>query len=118
MRAHRTRAGRGDVDAEGPRRRYVAMGTCRLAVALSITVCLCWLQQGLAVPPSNSRVMYNVLDYGAIGDGQTDDTDAIQRALHFAGRATRGNYAPIDHGGDASLQHPTLLFPTGAYLLR
>ena len=59
----------------------------------------------------------NVRDYGAVGDGQHDDTDAIQRALHFAGRATRGNYAPIDQGGDSSLQHPTLLFPTGDYLI-
>jgi hypothetical protein len=59
----------------------------------------------------------NVRDYGAIGDGEHDDTDAIQRALHFAGRATLGNYAPIAQGGDSSLQRPTLLFPTGAYLI-
>jgi hypothetical protein len=63
------------------------------------------------------QTLLNVLDYGAYGDGIHDDTDAIQSALHFAGLATRGNYAPITHGGDASLQHPTLLFPTGTYLI-
>jgi hypothetical protein len=66
---------------------------------------------------SGAPVSLNVRDYGAVGDGIHDDTDAIQRAMHFAGLATRGNYSPIYQGGDSSLQHPTLLFPRGAYLI-
>lgn len=42
--------------------------------------------------------LFNVLDYGAIGDGVTDDTDAIQAAANDAG----------DAGG-------TLYFPRGTY---
>eukprot|EP01052_Picozoa_sp_SAG31_P039002 SAG31_NODE_5319_length_2613_cov_1.815036_2_plen_575_part_00 len=69
------------------------------------------------VAEASSAAVLSVLDFGAAGDGVHDDTDAIQRALHFAGRATTGNYAPIKYGGYASLQHPTLHFPTGAYLI-
>ena len=58
---------------------------------------------------------WSVLDFGAVGDGEHDDTNAIQTALHFAGLATRGDYAGISQGGHASLQHPTLLFPRGTY---
>src|SRR5258708_23819094 len=43
--------------------------------------------------------VYSVLDFGAKGDGKTDDTSAFQRALETAGRAgggvvfaPRGNY--------------------------
>lgn len=84
---------------------------------LLIPSIVCGLLAAAAGAPSMDDLLHNVVDYGAVGDGQTDDTDAIQRALHFAGLATRGNYAPIYQGGDASLQRPTLLFPTGAYLL-
>ena len=67
--------------------------------------------KGGAVPP------FSVLDYGAVGDGKHDDTDAIQRALDAAGAATHGNENPIKHGGDGSLVHPTLVFPAGAYII-
>ncbi|MET7000210.1 glycosyl hydrolase family 28-related protein [Chitinophaga defluvii] len=44
---------------------------------------------------------YNVKDFGALGDGKTDDTQAIQQALDYI----------IDHGGG------TLYFPNGHYRL-
>lgn len=44
---------------------------------------------------------YNVKDFGAMGDGETDDTQAIQSALDYL----------IDHGGG------TLYFPNGHYRL-
>lgn len=50
------------------------------------------------VPPS--RLQINVLDYGAKGDGKTDDTDAIQAAIDFAA-----------NGG-------TIHIPRGTYLIR
>ena len=72
-----------------------------------------------SAPPGSTptQSLFSVLDFGAVGDGVHDDTDAIQAALHAAGLATRGNYAGVTHGGDASLQHPTLVFPTGEYLI-
>ncbi len=49
----------------------------------------------------NDLLAYNVRDFGATGDGETDDTHAIQRALDYL----------IDHGGG------TLYFPNGHYRL-
>lgn len=47
-----------------------------------------------------NNALYNVRDYGAVGDGVTDDTAAIQRAVNAA-RTTGG----------------TLIFPFGRYLV-
>ncbi len=50
--------------------------------------------------PNNEQV-YNVKDFGAKGDGKTDDVPAIQKALDYI----------VDHGGG------TLYFPNGHYRL-
>ncbi|MDP4085830.1 MAG: glycosyl hydrolase family 28-related protein [Bacillota bacterium] len=50
------------------------------------------------VHPSYGETMLNVKDYGALGDGITDDTASIQNALNFA-----------------SQQGIPLLFPQGTY---
>ncbi len=55
----------------------------------------------IATPPEKELGFYNVKDFGAVGDGKTDDTIAIQSALAFIG--TRG-------GG-------VLRFPEGDYLV-
>ena len=49
-----------------------------------------------------SRMVYNVLDYGAEGDGSTNDQAAIQSAIDAAGAATYGG---------------TVYLPAGLYLV-
>ena len=49
----------------------------------------------------------SVKDFGVVGDGITDDTNAIQRALE--------NLWPTEQFNRAYAQHRTLLFPAGVY---
>eukprot|EP01048_Picozoa_sp_COSAG05_P002172 COSAG05_NODE_83_length_20755_cov_5.928011_3_plen_1366_part_00 len=64
-------------------------------------------------PPPPSPHLFNVFDFGALGDGLHDDTDALQRALDAAGAATRG----VSDHDDSACAHPTLVFPSGRYKL-
>lgn len=52
----------------------------------------------------------SVRDFGALGDGSTDDTEAINRALT--------NLWPTANFADAYKQHRTLYFPAGVYLIQ
>lgn len=52
----------------------------------------------------------SVRDFGAIGDGSTDDTEAINRALT--------NLWPTANFADAYKQHRTLYFPAGVYVIQ
>jgi hypothetical protein len=68
-----------------------------------------------AVPgaPSGYKVWRNVKDYGAVGDGVTDDTAAIQKAMTDGGRG-------LQHSSDMSaavLLPAVLYFPSGTYLI-
>lgn len=59
---------------------------------------------------SSWKVFRNVQDYGAKGDGTTDDTDAINRAITDGGRCGQGC--------DSSTTTPALVyFPPGTYLV-
>ncbi|KAL2145165.1 hypothetical protein VTI28DRAFT_7801 [Corynascus sepedonium] len=61
----------------------------------------------------NWTVFRNVKDYGAKGDGSTDDTTAIQRAISM-GDGTRTR----DAGGFGSTTQPAVVyFPAGTYLV-
>jgi hypothetical protein len=52
----------------------------------------------------------SVRDFGAVGDGTTDDTEAINRALT--------NLWPTANFADAYKQHRTLYFPAGVYIVQ
>jgi glucan 1,3-beta-glucosidase len=56
------------------------------------------------------KVFRNVKDYGATGDGSTDDTDAINKAISEGGRC--------GEGCDSSTTTPALVyFPPGTYVV-
>ncbi len=57
-------------------------------------------------PPAATPMGVNVRDFGAIGDGQTDDTDALQRALDSTA-------SPVSRKGLAA--NKTLWLPAGRY---
>ncbi|KAF8654243.1 hypothetical protein AX16_003764 [Volvariella volvacea WC 439] len=59
------------------------------------------------------RVFRNVKDYGARGDGVTDDTDAINRAITDGGRC--GGYNPRCESSTVS--PAVVYFPRGTYLV-
>ncbi|KAJ5220442.1 CAZyme family GH55 [Penicillium chermesinum] len=77
-----------------------------------------WLEdikhQGVAAfnpDPSGYKVFRNVKDYGAAGDGTTDDTAAINKAISDGGR-----FGPA--GGETSTTTPAIVyFPAGTYLV-
>ena len=63
-----------------------------------------WVTAALLAPAVSATDAYSVRDYGAKGDGRTDDTVAFQKALDAAGQAgggvvlaPRGNYIFAGH---------------------
>lgn len=60
---------------------------------------------------TNWQVYRNVKDFGAKGDGKTDDSAAIQAAINFGGRGPGGN-------GLGTTGAPAVIyFPVGTYLM-
>ncbi|KAF7550788.1 hypothetical protein G7Z17_g5481 [Cylindrodendrum hubeiense] len=62
-------------------------------------------------PDSHYRVFRDVKDYGAVGDGVTDDTAAINAAISAGSRCTPG----ICKG--STISPATVYFPSGTYLI-
>ena len=60
-----------------------------------------------------SGAVFNVLDYGAIGDGVTDDTSAIQATITAALAARTTNAQGM---GQQTIPG-TVFFPAGTYLI-
>jgi hypothetical protein len=69
----------------------------------------------LALAESEARpTNFNVKDFGAKGDGRTDDTKAIQAAFDAAGKKTWSEQYP---GSAYFISMPVVFFPSGKYLL-
>ncbi|ODQ49670.1 pectin lyase-like protein [Saitoella complicata NRRL Y-17804] len=60
--------------------------------------------------PSSYVVYRNVKDYGAVGDGVTDDTAAINKAISAGGRCGQGC-------SSSTIQPALVYFPGGTYLV-
>ncbi|KAK3324790.1 pectate lyase superfamily protein-domain-containing protein [Cercophora scortea] len=59
---------------------------------------------------NNYKVFRNVKDYGAVGDGKTDDTAAINLAISDGGRCG-------PNCGSSSIKGALVYFPAGTYLI-
>lgn len=84
--------------------------------ASALPSCYYWLEnidhQGIsAFGPSDYTVFRNVKDYGAKGDGVTDDTAAINAAISDGGRCAPGSCA------SSTLTPAVVYFPAGTYIV-
>lgn len=84
--------------------------------ASALPSCYYWLEnidhQGIsAFGPSDYAVFRNVKDYGAKGDGVTDDTAAINAAISDGGRCAPGSCA------SSTLTPAVVYFPAGTYIV-
>lgn len=80
--------------------------------------CSYWLDdvkhQGIAAfnaDPATYQVYRNVKDFGAKGDGVTDDTDAINSAISFGDRCTPGSC------NSTTTTPAVVYFPPGTYII-
>ncbi|KAI4722175.1 glucan 1,3-beta-glucosidase [Aureobasidium sp. EXF-10727] len=80
--------------------------------------CAYWLEdikhQGIAAfnsDPSTYQVFRNVKDFGAKGDGVTDDTAAIQAAISSGGRCAPGSCS------STTTTPAVVYFPAGVYMI-
>ncbi|KAI0814551.1 glycoside hydrolase family 55 protein [Xylaria sp. FL0064] len=93
--------------------RKAAGNTTRRAAAVSGTYWMGSLARKGTVPWGNDpeyKVFRNVLDYGAIGDGITDDTNAIKKVM------TDGKRCGIKCNGSTT-KNAIVYFPPGKYLV-
>ncbi|TMW62332.1 hypothetical protein Poli38472_009825 [Pythium oligandrum] len=97
--------------------KTLALTMLLLAACVAMCQAAYWLEginhNGLATyqtSPSTYKVFRNVKDFGAKGDGVTDDTDAINNAI------SSGNRCAL--GCDSSTTSPALVyFPAGTYVV-
>jgi len=71
-----------------------------------------WDPDAEGAPAANYQIFRNVQQYGAVGDGQTDDTAAINKAMSDGGRCGGGPDTPCD----STTVYPAIVyFPPGTY---
>ena len=72
------------------RRDFLSAGSVMAASAVVPST----FNNGDSLQPENKKGLLNVLDFGARGDGTTDDTAAIQKALDTAGKSFGAIFLP------------------------
>jgi len=72
------------------RRNFVSAGSVLAASAVVAAVSL----QATVKPEGSSKEMLNAMDFGAKGDGTTDDTEAIQKAMNKAALSNGAVFIP------------------------
>jgi len=72
------------------RRDFLSAGS----VLVASTIVPASLDRPAGFPDEKTRGLLNVLDFGAKGDGVTDDTAAIQKALNTAGKSFGAIFLP------------------------
>ena len=82
----------------------------RLALLALVVVAFSGCQRTPVVSKASAWKPYSVADFGAKGDGRTDDTDAIQRCI----TTVEQSQAFYSHGETA---YPEILFPAGNYVI-
>ena len=82
-----------------------------ILLTVSVALLTIFPVQGSSLKPLNKPwIPYNVKDYGAVGDGKTDDTDAIQRCITAVEKKNFPYYK-------AETAYPEVVFPSGNYLI-
>jgi hypothetical protein len=73
-----------------------------------------WDPDSQGAPAANYQIFRNVQDFGAVGDGSTDDTAAINQAMSEGGRCGGGPDTPCD----STTVYPAIIyFPPGSYMV-
>src|SRR6185503_7908831 len=85
---------------------FLRMGNSMTRIAI-VTTAILFIFSATAYAQS-----FNVKDFGAKGDGTTDDTRAIQAALDAAGKRVHSEFEP---GAAYFFASPEVRFPVGKY---
>ena len=69
---------------------YISLQIARVVLAVMLAVVLLLARGAAGAHPGNASRVFNVVAFGARGDGRTDDSAAFQRAFDALGAAGAG----------------------------